>query len=303
MKFRKYFNRVGLGGCLFDILNYLFMIAFSASILYSIWNIVLLSFSTVIESQRLGVHLWNTTWVIDAYRYVFQNDDIGSAYMNTIFRTVMTTVFMLFTSLFAAYPLSKKDLPGRKHITLFFVIPMFFSGGLVPYYFLIRSLGLINSLWVYVIPNIVGIFNVLLTRNYLMSIDGGIEEAALIDGASYPTILLKIIAPLCKPVLATIALWTMVGQWNAWFDSLIFITDDKKIVLQLVIQRMLKLSLNLGKDLELFRRTMTEGQNLQVFASNVRAATILITIGPIILTYPFLQKYFIKGIMIGSLKG
>jgi putative aldouronate transport system permease protein len=149
----------------------------------------------------------------------------------------------------------------------------------------------------------VNIFNVLLVRNYLMSMDKGLEEAAIIDGANYLKILLRIIAPLSKPVMATVALWTMVGQWNAWFDSLIYITNDKLIVLQLIIQRMLKLSLGLGQDIEVFKRLMDEGKSMEIFASNIRAATIIITIGPIVLTYPFLQKYFIKGIMIGSLKG
>ncbi|NJD01299.1 MAG: carbohydrate ABC transporter permease [Ruminiclostridium sp.] len=178
---------------------------------------------------------------------------------------------------------------------------MFFSGGLVPYYFLIKGLGLMDSLWVYVIPQMVGLFNILLVRNFLMSLDKGLEESAFIDGAGYMTILFKIIMPLSKPVLATIALWTAVGQWNTWFDSLIFITDDRKIVLQLVIQRMLRSMLDFGRDIEAFRHVA--GVNTQIYANNVRAATILVTIGPIIFTYPFLQKYFIKGIMIGSLIG
>ena len=303
MKSKSNLRKVSIGSRVFDYFNYCFMIVFCITIIYPLWNLILLSFSTVSESQKLGIHIWNNTWVLDAYRYVFSQDVIISAYMNSIFRTAGATILVVITSLIGAYPLSKKELPGRNFITILFLIPMFFSGGLVPYYFLIKGLGLMDSVWVYVIPNMVGLFNILMVRNYLMSLDKALEESAFIDGAGYVTILFKIIMPLSKPVLATIALWTIVGQWNAWFDSLIFISDDRKIVLQLVIQRMLRAMIDFGRDLEAFRHLTTGGAKVEIFANNVRAATILITIGPIIFTYPFMQRYFIKGIMIGSLKG
>lgn len=302
---KRYFKHTSFGGILFDVFNHLIMIILCISILYPLWNMILLSFSTVQESQRLGMQIWNKQWVMDAYKFMFKDDRIITAYAITIFRTVMATTLMIITSLLGAYPLSKKNLKGRSVITIFFIIPMFFSGGLIPYYLNIRQLGLYNSIWVYVIPGMVATFNLLLVRNYIMSLDKGLEESALIDGAGNLTILIKIIAPLSKPILATIALWTAVGNWNAWFDSLIFIRDRNKVVLQLIVQQMIKVvGTSLHDEITHYVHEMSKmGSSAQVYTNNIRAAAVIITIGPIIMAYPFVQKYFVKGIMIGSLKG
>lgn len=177
---------------------------------------------------------------------------------------------------------------------------MFFSGGLIPSYLINRSLGLVNNLLVYILPGAVGIFYVLLVRNYFMSIDKGLEESAFIDGASYFTILLKIIIPVSKPILATVALWCLVGQWNAWFDCLVYIRDEKKIVLQILLRRMIDMNAQTTQDQLQF---ILNDPTRVITTKTVQASATIIAITPIICTYPFLSKYFVKGIMLGSLKG
>jgi len=222
-------------------------------------------------------------------------------YANTIFRAFTGTVLMLVMCYLGAYPLSKKNLPGRNVITVFFLITMFFGGGLIPTYLLIKKINLINSRLVYIIPGMFSAYNMVIMRNFIMSMDKELEEAALIDGANYFDVAFKIVAPLLKPVLATIALWSIVGHWNSWFDCLIYIKDENKYILQLIVRRMVVQSQGEQDfmSLEAFNRL----SEIKIHSSNVKSAVILVTIGPIILVYPFLQKYFVKGIMIGSLKG
>ena len=294
--------RGSAGSRTFDIILHLFLILFSISILFPFWSLIVISFSRPTDVLAIGFHLWPKQWWFDAYAFVFQNNQVISAYMVTIFRTVVGTSFMIFCTVITAYPLSKKKLPFRNYLTMFFLIPMFFSGGLIPTFLNIRDLGLIDSLWVYILPMAVIPFNIVIVRNYMMSIDQAVEESAHMDGAGYITILFYIIIPLCIPVLATVALWGAVSHWNSWFDSLLYIRDKNKIVLQLIIQRLLILVEAYQTDAGAMSAYMRNNHK-ELTSITVRAATILVTIGPIILAYPFAQKYFIKGIMIGSLKG
>lgn len=284
---------------LFDVLNVFFIGSFSIAVLYPFWQTVVLSFSGPSSASSLGVHLWPDHWLPDAYKFVFSYQDIVAAYLNTILRTVVGTVIIVCTTLLVAYPLSKRDLPYRNYFTIFFLIAMFFSGGMIPDYLLIKNLGLLDNRLALIFPGAVNVFSIIIMRNYLMTIDKGIEESALIDGAGYFTILGKIMIPLAKPVIATVALWAAVGHWNAWFDAMIYIRDPSKTVLQMVVRSMMV-------DMDLSQTQFGGGggmTNANLLLSNVRAATVMISIGPIILIYPFAQKYFIKGIMIGSLKG
>jgi len=294
-----YIKRKSIGSIVFDIFNYMFMIIFAFTIVYPFWNMFLLSFRDTQEAISLGFHFWNKNWYTTSYEYIFENSKILVAYRNTIIRTITGTFLTIFISIMGAYSLSKKNLPGRNIITIYYLIPMFFGGGLIPTYMLIRSLGLMNSLWALILPGIVSSFNLIMMRNFIMTIDKEMEESAFIDGASYIMILWKIIMPLSKPVIATITLWTAVYHWNAWFDALIYIRDEKKIVLQLLLRRMIQMT---SIDMQTMLDRLME-QSLKVHTSSVIAATTIITIGPIIMIYPFLQRYFVKGIMVGSLKG
>lgn len=284
---------------LFNILNITGIILFSIAVLYPFWNTFVLSFSDASQASSLGVNLWPETWTTTAYRYIFSYSDVGTAYLNTIFRTVVGTTIIVTITILAAYPLSRKDLPYRNMITTIFLIAMFFSGGMIPDYLLVKNLGLLDTRLALLLPSAVNVFNIVIMRNYFMTIDKGIEESALMDGANYFTILMRIIIPLSKPVIVTIALWSAVFHWNEWFHAMVYIRDSGKDVLQTIVRSML-VDMSVQDEAT---QVSGVGQNRDLLLSNVRAATVMVSIGPIIFVYPFAQKYFIKGIMIGSLKG
>ncbi|MGN7296793.1 carbohydrate ABC transporter permease [Ferdinandcohnia sp. SAFN-114] len=286
---------------LFNIFNITGFIIFSIMVIYPFWQTIVLSFSDAESASSLGLNLWPDKWIPDAYQYVFTYENIMVAYLNTIIRTVIGTALIVCFTVLAAYPLSKKDLPYRNFFTIFFLIAMFFSGGMIPDYLLIKNLGLLNNSLSLILPSAVNVFFIIIMRNYFMTIDKGLEESAIMDGANYLTILTKIIIPVSKPVIATVALWAAVYHWNEWFHALVYIQDDSKTVLQIVVRDMLT-----AMDISNSQGAQMGGGGMssaELMLSNVRAATVMISIGPIVLIYPFVQKYFIKGIMIGSLKG
>jgi len=204
--------------------------------------------------------------------------------------TLLSLVFMCM----AAYPLSRKHLPHRGFYTTFIIITMFFSGGLIPTYLLIKSLGLINSVWVYIIPGLVNTFNLIILRNFFMGIPSELEDSAKIDGANEIRILAQIIIPLSAPVLATLALWGAVAHWNNWFDAMLYMQDKTKITLQLLLRRLV-----IANMADPMMPVPTEEED----PAMVKAAVTMFTALPILLVYPFLQKYFVKGVMVGSIKG
>ncbi|WP_274363148.1 carbohydrate ABC transporter permease [Paenibacillus thermotolerans] len=277
-------------------------IVFSMLVLYPFWQTFVISFSDPSQTSSLGTNLWPEQWTPDAYRFVFGYGDIMQAYANTIVRTVSGTFLIVAFTVLAAYPLAKKDLPFRNTITIFFLIAMFFSGGIIPDYLLVKNLGLLDTRWALILPTAVNVFYIIIMRNYFMTIDKGIEESAVVDGAGYFTILSKIILPLSKPVLATIALWAAVYHWNEWFHALVYIQDDSKTVLQIIVRDMLT-AMDMSQSANAGAIGGGGGANKELLLSNVRAATVMISIGPIVMVYPYVQKYFIKGIMVGSLKG
>ncbi|MBO9607903.1 MAG: carbohydrate ABC transporter permease [Paenibacillaceae bacterium] len=283
----------------FDYVNYAVMLVFTLLVLYPFWQVAVLSFSNVKETTSLGVHLWPKSPSFAAYQFLFSYDAIVRPYANSIVRTLAGTALELAFTLLAAYPLAKRDLPYRGWITTYFIVPMFFTGGLIPSYLLIRSLGLVDNFLVLIVPMAVSIFSIIIMRNYFMSLDQALEESAVIDGAGYWTLLLRIVIPVSVPVLATIGLWAAVGHWNAWFDAMIYIRNRDLTVIQAVMREMLQASNEQANDLAANR----SAQQAQISLANVRAAIALLSIGPIVLAYPWVQRYFIKGIMLGSLKG
>lgn len=293
-------KRMGVGDRIFDTCNYLFLLLFSVTVIYPFWSQLLISFSGPGEAYSLGFRLWLSEWSTDAYAFAFTRyGNVGIAYRNSIARTVIGTVAVMAVSLLGAYPLSKKDLPGRNIMTLYLLITMFFGGGLIPTYLLIRGIGLLDDFWVLILPTMTSAFNIIIVRNFLMTIDKSLEESAFLDGASFYQILPKIILPLSKPVMAVIALWAAVQHWNAWFDALIYLPSKDKIVLQLLLRRMLQ-------EVNYFQRALRNFEDItqvRLPSQSARAAVTILTIGPIILFYPFLQRYFVKGIFVGSLKG
>lgn len=291
-----------ISGKVFDSCNYLLLILFSVTIIYPFWDMAVISFSAPVDSISLGLRFFPKKINFDAYIYALRDNRIIMAYIVTIYRAVAGTIVYVIFCVIAAYPLSKRQLPYRNIITVFFLIPMFFGGGLIPSFLINRSLGLMDNLLVYIIPPALNIFTVLLVRNFFMSLDKALEEAALIDGAGFITILFKVILPISMPIIATISLWSLVGQWNSWFDCLIYIRSQNKIVLQIILRELLEQSqaVPVNPQMMEFNR-LNPGR--QVVTKTLQGAITIITIGPIVIAYPFLQKYFVKGIMIGSLKG
>ena len=233
---------------------------------------------------------------IAAYKRVFESKFIVSGARMSVMRTLLGVAFTLFCTIMTAYPLSKKRLPGRLIYTSIMVFTMFFSGGLIPTYILIKNLKLLDTIWSLVLPGLISTYNMLLMRNFFMAIPESLEESAKLDGANDFIILFRIILPVSVPIIATVALWTAVGHWNAWFDCMIYITESSKLVLQVVLRRIV-----LEGSLEMMEYDSPEGvaSNLEA----IKSATVVVTTVPIIMVYPFVQKYFIQGIMLGSLKG
>ena len=282
-------------------LIYLALILFCGSIVICFWHLLNLSLSPSYIATKGGLLLYPKDATLDNYARVIDNRYIWLGYKNTIIRTVFGTVLQLFFTSMGAYVLSKKFFPHRTFWTLFIVFTMFFSGGLIPNYLLVKELGLLNTYASMILPGLISAYNMVIIRNYFQSLPEEIEESCLIDGAGRFRIFLQFVLPLSKPILATVALWLAVGHWNSWFDVLIYISDDTKFTLQIVLRRII---LTGSKEiLDTSAAANAAEMESVVSSEGLKAACIYVTTLPILCAYPFVQKFFVKGIMIGSLKG
>jgi len=267
---------------------------------YPFWDQFIISISTRQAALVGGFRLWTWPINLDGYRVVLRSRELGQAALNTLFRVVVGTGFSVVITALTAYPLSRKDLPFRRVLTGFFVFTMFFGGGLIPTYIWVRMLGLINNPLVLILPGLAAYY-LIIVRNFFSGMPQEIQEAAQIDGASDFALWWRIIMPLSKPILATIALWTAVNHWNAYLDALIYMTDKSKYVLQILLRRVLL-------DTDLLNMGMQPGQEMGSIISRpteetVKAALLIVTTVPILMVYPFAQRYFIQGLLQGSVKG
>ena len=275
---------------------YLLLALFSASIVVAFIHLLSISFSPSHVATKGGLHLWPKDFTLKNYQEVFKNKFIWTGYKNTIIITIIGTVVKLGFTAIGAYVLSKKYFPHRNFWTFYIVFTMFFSGGLIPTYLLNKYIGLMDNLWVLVIPGLISAYNLVIMRNFFQSLPEEVEESAMIDGAGRFRIFYAIVLPMSKPILATVGLWLAVGHWNSWYDVLIYITDETKFTLQIVLRRIL---LTGSKEIMEFTSTTQE----MISSEGLKAATIYVATLPILCAYPFLQKYFVKGINMGSLKG
>lgn len=282
----------------FHIVNYTLMIVLSAATLYPFLFLISSSLSAL-DMTLGGFSLLPREFTFDNYQKVANNPMIFSGYMMTISRTILGTALSLLFTMALAWPLAKKSFPHRNFWTSLIVFTMFFSGGLIPTYLLVRQLGLVDSIWALVLPELISAYNFVIVRNYMQSLPASLEESAKIDGANDLVIFFRIVLPICKPIIATIALWVAVWHWNAWFDSMIYMTKAGSEVIQLVMRRIVL------EGSDQLTQMMAEAQrNGGIIApEGLKAATIMVTTLPILIVYPFLQKYFVKGVMMGSLKG
>lgn len=294
---RRALNPRSAEDAVIDTATWLVMIAFSVSVIYPFYKIFLDSISTPLEVYRIGLKLWPRATTLDAYGSVFSRNTIGIAYLNTVLRTVAGTTLTLLVSFCAAYALSKRFLPGNRIITLLMIFTMFFSGGLIATYLWMKELGLHNNRLALILPPAASAYYIIIMRNFFRAIPPDLEESAVMDGASVYRILFAIVVPVSLPVVATIGLWSIVFHWNSWFDALIYNSQPRLLVLQLMLRRILiENQATTLFDMELeSEATFVE--------ETIIAATLFVSIGPVILIYPFIQRYFVKGIMTGSLKG
>ena len=292
------------GDRVFNTINIIIMLLIVFVTLYPFINSLAISLNDADDTTRGGITFYPRVFTFRNYELIFENPLIYNAYIVTVGRTIIGVVTSLFFTATLAFGMAHSNLKGRRFYTILCIIPMYFGGGLIPYYFLIRSLGLMNSFWVYIVPSLVGIWNMLLMRTYFMGIPAALEESARIDGANYLTVFFKIILPISTPILATIALFIGVGQWNSWFDAFIFITDQELKPMQTVLLSIIseaRYAERLAQAAAAGAATADAGKLGKGVTVNVRSitmATMIVTILPIVMVYPFLQRYFIKGVMI-----
>lgn len=283
---------------LFVFCNTVFMILFVIMTLYPVLNTLAISFNDGTDALRGGIYLWPRKWTLKNYTTVLQKNNLITGTIVSVARTVIGTVLALFSNAILAFIVSRKRFLFRKQLSLFWVITMYVNGGMIPVFLLYKSLGLTNSFWVYVIPGMLNAFNMLVIRTYMNGIPDSLEESAQLDGAGYTTIFLKIISPLCKPVYATVALFVAVGQWNSWFDAMLYNRmSDNLTTLQYELMKLLSSVTNQSGSVETMKNAVGT-----VTPASVRAAATIVTTLPIICLYPFLQKYFVTGMTLGGVK-
>ena len=277
----------------------IYTLAIGAALLwiYPLLYVVSASFSSPDALLAGEVVLFPKDFTLSAYKYAFKNEDIMIGYRNTIFYTVVGTLYNMVLTTCAAYPLSKKDLKGQSFFTVMITFTMFFGGGMIPTFLNLRNLGLLNTAWVMIIPGAIGATNFIIMRNYFVhSISGELLEAAHIEGATQLQILTKIVLPLAKPILGVLTIYYMAGHWNAYFSALIYLKDEELMPLQIFLKRILMTGAMDG---------MSSGSAMQdnLIYESLKYAIIVVSTFPMLISYLLVQKSFKKGIMMGSLKG
>lgn len=285
--------------CITAFLIYFISVLILIAILYPLYFVVIASFSDPSAVAGGQVWLWPKGFTLDGYKELFRHDEIWIGYWNTILYTVFGTLIGLFVNISAAYSLSRRDLPGRGVLTFLFVFTMFFNGGLIPTFLTIKDFHLYDTFWVMVLPFSVAVYNIIVARTFFQtSIPEDLYDAAQIDGCGNLRYFVVIVLPLSKAVLAVIGLWTAVGLWNSYFNALIYLKDSALYPLQLILRNILitnNLQMSLGSG---------EAMQIALRLSNLmRYSVIIVSTVPIMCFYPFVQKYFNKGVMIGAVKG
>lgn len=295
---KKNKNQIYIGSMTFDVILIILMLAFSVAFLYPFLNVIAVSLSSNRMISNGLVSWFPREFNTFGYELLFKEANIWGAYWNTIVIALGATVFNLVLTSLLAYALMLPDFVLRKPLTIYLLITMFFSGGTVPTYLLIKDLGLIDSWWSLILPGAVSAFNVFLYRAFYKGISSEIREAAMIDGAGQFRILTNIYVPLSKALYATFGLFSLVGVWNSYYDALLYIRDSSRQPIQMILRKIVFTSgTSTMEDVTLLMN------NGQLNVKNVQYACILATIGPVLLVYPFLQKYFAQGMQLGAVKG
>ena len=282
----------------FYAVNTVLLALLALIVIYPLYFIIIASFSDPDAVLAGRVILYPVQVTFEGYAKILQRTDVWRGYLNTIIYTVLTVVLSLAVTIPGGWALSRKTIPGKKFLMIYFIIPMFFGGGLIPFYNVMSRLGLINTIWAIVLPSILSVWNLFMTRTFFeSSIPDGLVEAAKIDGAGEFRIFTLLVLPLSKAILAVMALYYAIGQWNSYFNAMIFLQNENLYPLQLVLKEILIAS-----------ESTTGGSGETILeqyrtANQIKYVSVIVSSAPVMLLYPFVQKYFAQGVMIGSLKG
>ena len=291
---------------LFDVIVLILSAGACFITIYPMWYVIIMSISEPVVAAGSGVTVWPTGFYLGSYQIILREMDFWLSVRNSVLYVIAGLVLMLATTLLVAYPLTRPNLKGRKACVIFLLIPMYFSGGMIPSFILITKLGLYNTPWATILPGAYGIWNIILCKTYLQSIPHELAEAAYIDGAGNMQALSKIYLPLAKPVLAVISIYTIVGIWNSWFGAKLYQPNPAIQPVQLYLQKVLvEQSVDLSKMMEQnMTQEMMEAMTAKAMsARQLKYSMIVVVTLPIIMVYPMFQKHFVKGVMLGSLKG
>ena len=286
------------GEVVFDVVIFVLMVIFCLSVLIPFLYILALSFNDGTDALKGGIGLLPRKFTLENYKIIFEEESLFNATMVSVARTVLGTVLSGIITAFVAYCFTKKDLVGLNFYLVLFLMPMYLVPGLIPTFLTYNSIGLTNSFWVYIVPNLVWGYNIIITRTFFQGLPPALEESAVIDGANEYVVFFKIIFPLSMPVIATVGLFNAVWQWNSWFDTVMYIRGDEWRTLSSMLAKMLT------EQQSNFVGTMKAAQRATSLTPQVlKAAMTVVTIVPILAVFPFLQKYFVKGVMVGAVKG
>ena len=298
-KKRSEFSKLPSGDKTLLIIAYAILGLFLVAIILPIIYIILASFIDPVTLQNSGLTFDFSKWTLTAYERVLGNSQIWVGFKNALIYSVLFTIISVSVTLLAAYPMSRADFKGRGFFNTIFVITMFFGGGLIPTYLLIANLGMLDTIWAILIPGAFSVWNMIIARTYYMGIPRDLQEAAEIDGATEMIYFFRILLPVCTPIIATISMWQFVGMWNSYFDAMIYLNSASKQPLQLVLRAILIQSQPQPGMVSDMQSTAARAQ----LAELLKYATIIISSLPLMIMYPFFQKYFDNGIMAGAVKG
>lgn len=295
-----YYVKKTLSNKIFDVFNIAFMVIIGFACLAPILHVIFASFSDPVKlAAHEGIILMPLGFTTKGYRIVFSNTSILRGYMNTFFYVITGVSLSTFLTVLGGYALSRKNLFWGNTIMFLITFTMFFNGGLIPFYMVVRALGMTNTRWAIIIPTAISVFNLIIMRTSLREIPDSLEESAKIDGAGHWTIMLRIILPLAKATIAVIVLFYAVGQWNSWFNATIFLRDRKLFPLQVILKEIL-----VQNDTSTVMTTSSDASsNMDIYKPLVKYCTIVAATVPVLCFYPFAQKHFVTGVMIGSIKG
>ena len=298
-KKKSEFAKLPAGDKVLMIIAYIILALFLVAIILPVIYIILASFVDPVTLQNSGLSFDFSKWTTTAYTRVLSNSQIWVGFKNALIYSILFTVVSVVVTLLAAYPMSRADFKGKGFFNVIFVITMFFGGGLIPTYLLISNLGMLDTIWAIIIPPAFSVWNMIIARTYYMGIPRDLQEAAEIDGATEMIYFFKILLPVCTPIIATISMWQFVGMWNSYFDAMIYLHSASKQPLQLVLRAILIQSQPQPGMVSDMQSTAARAQ----LAELLKYATIIISSLPLMIMYPFFQKYFDNGIMAGAVKG